>query len=445
MTFDDLNLNSALKKSLTERGFFNPTPIQREVFSLIMSGRDVAGVAQTGTGKTLAYLLPLLRLWKFNKDSIPRILILVPTRELVLQVVAEIELLSTYTTLRVAGVYGGTNINTQAIMLREGHDVIVATPGRLLDLNLNGALKLTLIRKLVIDEFDEMMNLGFRPQLNSILDILPERRQNLLFSATMNPDAEKLIDTFFNKPERIIVAAHGTPLEQIKQYAYILPNFYTKANLLVKLLEDHENFTKILIFAGSKKLADFLHEIVEAKFPETIGVIHSNKSQNYRIRNVEGFQDGTFRALIATDIIARGLDIKEVSHVINFDLPDEAPDYIHRIGRTGRADKDGIAISFIKESEEELQLDIEELMKMKIEMLELPEDLEISKETIEAERERMGGDKHYMSSPSMKSKGAYQEKSLKNQKVNLGNSYKRKLKEKFKSVTKRSGKQKKTK
>ena len=445
MTFDDLNLNKALKQSLNERGFFNPTPIQREAFSIIMSGRDVAGVAQTGTGKTLAYLLPLLRLWKFNKDSIPRVLILVPTRELVLQVVSEIEQLSTYTSLRVIGLYGGTNINTQAATLRDGHDIIVATPGRLLDLNLNSALKLSQIRKLVIDEFDEMMNLGFRPQLNSILDILPDRRQNLLFSATMNPEAEKLIDTFFNAPERIIIAAHGTPLEQIKQYAYILPNFYTKANLLIKLLEDKENLTKILIFAGSKRLADLLHEIISEKYPDTIGIIHSNKSQNYRIRNVEGFQDGTFRALIATDIIARGLDIKEVSHVINFDLPDEAPDYIHRIGRTGRADKEGIAISFIKEDEEEFQTAIEELMKMKIEMLPLPEDLEISDEIIEAEKKRMGGDKHYLSSPSMNSKGAYQEKSLKNQKTNLGNSYKRKLKEKFKSVTKRSGKKKKTK
>ncbi len=443
MTFNDLNINTPLKNALEDRGFINPTPIQRQVFSLIMSGRDVAGVAQTGTGKTLAYLLPLLRLWKFSKDKHPKTLILVPTRELVLQVVAEVEALTTYMNVRVAGVYGGTNINTQKIILREGHDIIVATPGRLLDLNLNGALKLKQIKQLVIDEFDEMMNLGFRTQLNNILDILPQRRQNLLFSATLNPDVEKLIDTFFNTPERIIVAAHGTPLEQIKQSAYLVPNFHTKANLLEKLFLTDESMTKVLVFAASKRLADKLHEIMDKRFPESVGVIHSNKSQNYRIRTVEGFQDGTFRAIIATDIIARGLDINEVSHVINFDLPDEPSDYIHRIGRTGRADKEGIAISFIKEQEAELQEAIEELMNMQIEMLPLPDDLKISEKIIEEEKPKMGGDKHYLRSPSMKSKGAFHDKKEKNKKENQGNAYKRKLKEKFKKIKQRSGKKKK--
>jgi len=292
LTFDDLNLSTPLRNALQDRGFLHPTPIQKEAFSLILSGRDVAGVAQTGTGKTLAYLLPIMRLWKYTKEKHPKVLILVPTRELVLQVVSEIEQLATYMNLRVAGVYGGKNINTQKIMLREGHDVIVATPGRLLDLNLNGALKLKQIKKLVIDEFDEMMNLGFRTQLNNILDLLPAKRQNLLFSATLDEEVEVLIDTFFNQPERIIVAAHGTPLEQIQQQAYILLNFHTKANLLEMLLKDESTFSKVLIFAGSKRLADRLHLIMEEKFPATIGAIHSNKSQNYRNRIVKEFQEG---------------------------------------------------------------------------------------------------------------------------------------------------------
>ena len=420
MTFDDLNLNNSLKNALKDLEYIHPTPIQAEAFSLIMSGRDVVGVAQTGTGKTFAYLLPLLRLLKFSKEGHPRILIIVPTRELVVQVVNEIEKLTKYMTVRTVGVYGGTNINTQKIALLQGQDIVVATPGRLLDLGLHGALKLKYVKKLVIDEVDELLNLGFRTQLNNLLDLLPPKRQNLLFSATMTDDVDKIIDTFFNSPVKIQIVPKGTPLDQIIQRAYHVPNYNTKANLLEYLLKrDEEAMSKVLVFVGNKKLADRLHERLLIMFPEQVGVIHSNKSQNYRINAVNNFHDGTHRIIIATDIIARGIDVSDVSHVINFDTPEVPENYMHRIGRTGRADKIGEAITFINEIEQEYQILIEELMKKVIDLEELPEDLEISTELIEEEKIAMLGDKHYLQNATLKgSQGAFHDKLDKNKKVN---------------------------
>jgi len=227
MTFDDLNLNTPLLSALDDLGYSHPTTIQHKVFSVVMSGRDVCGIAQTGTGKTFAYLLPCLRQWKFSKDKNPQILIIVPTRELVAQIVDTVKKLSSYTSLIVVGVYGGANINTQKAEVEKGLDVLVATPGRLYDLAVNGAFKTKSIRQLVIDEVDEMLNLGFRTQLKNILDLLPARRQNLLFSATITDEVESLITTYFNDPVRIEAAPTGTPLENIIQTAYQVPNFYT--------------------------------------------------------------------------------------------------------------------------------------------------------------------------------------------------------------------------
>ena len=215
---------------------------------------------------------------------------------------------------------------------------------------------------------------------------------------------------------------HGTPLEQIDQKAYNVPNFFTKANLLVKLLKEEESMSKVLVFVGTKKLADRLFELITPRFPELIGVIHSNKSQNFRLRQVAEFQDGTLQALIATDIIARGLDITEITHVVNFDFPEFPINYIHRIGRTGRADKMGKAISFVAEWEQEWKTEAEELMKLAIPMLEFPEDVEISDTLIPEEQPQSQGDKHYFRATTLKdSKGAFHEKKLKNQKVNRAN------------------------
>ena len=444
MTFDDLNLNKPLRNALADLGYVQPTPIQIEAFPVIMSGKDVVGIAQTGTGKTFAYLLPLLRLLTFSKERHPRILIIVPTRELVKQLVEEIEQLTTYMSVRVAGVYGGANINTQKKIVYEGLDILVATPGRLVDLVMHGALRLKAIKKFVIDEVDELLQLGFRSQLTTVLDLLPQRRQNLMFSATLTKEVDEIIDTFFTLVQKIEIAAHGTPLEQINQQVYHVPNFFTKANLLEILIQDKEEFNKVLVFVGNKRLADRLFKLLIEKFPEEIGVIHSNKSQNNRFKTVERFQDGTHRVLIATDIISRGLDIVEVSHVINSDMPETPADYMHRIGRTGRADKEGIAISFVTDEQAAQQMAIEELMQKNIPIQDLPEGLVISTELLEEEMPKMEGDKNYLKNTSLKqTQGAFHEKKEKNQKINLGGSWKRKVKAKNKKITKRSGGKKK--
>lgn len=416
-TFDDLNLGTSLRNAVDEAGFLHPTPIQSEAFSKIRSGRDVVGVAQTGTGKTIAYLLPLLRDFKFSKDNYAKVMILVPTRELVIQVVEEAKLLSKYLTVRVKGVYGGANINTQKYELLEGVDIVVGTPGRIMDLGLDGSIKMNAIKKLVIDEVDEMLNLGFRTQLKNLIDLLPERRQNLMFSATLTEEVDGMIHDFFVNPEKIEVAIHGTPLEQIKQYRYEVPNYYTKANLLLHLLKQEE-LSKVLVFVSSKKMADRLFDKLAETYSEGIGVIHSNKSQNYRFRMVNEFAEAKLRILIATDIIARGLDIKEVTHVINFDCPETTSDYMHRIGRTGRADAEGISISFFRPQEEEFLLALKELMKKELELIEFPEEVETIEALIEEEKEvyKM---KNYLPQHSLKnSKGAFHQKQAKNMKVN---------------------------
>jgi ATP-dependent RNA helicase RhlE len=427
LRFEELNINKPLAKALSDLEFEYPTPIQEKAFPVIMSGRDAVGIAQTGTGKTIAYLLPLLKLLPFSESKDPRMIVLVPTRELVLQVVEEVKKLAKYSSFRIAGIYGGTNVNTQKQLVYDGLDIIVATPGRLLDLTLSGVLRLRSVQKLVIDEVDEMLNLGFRSQLTSILDVVPKKRQNLMFSATLTQTVEDLIHDFFNNPIKIEIAPHGTPIEKIIQRAYHVPNFNTKINLLVKLLSDNEDFSKVLVFAGTKKLADRIYEQVNKSFPNLIGIIHSNKTQNFRINALKQFRDGTHRALIATDIIARGLDITDVTHVINFDTPEIPGDYIHRIGRTGRADKEGIAITFITEAEMEYQMEIEKLMKKAITVEPLPENLTISTFYTEDERPTNLFDKNYLKVPTKKpSKGAaFHEKKEKNKKINLGGPKKR--------------------
>jgi len=434
--FTDLNLNGPLLNAIDELGFTEPTPIQEKVFSKVMSGQDVVGIAQTGTGKTLAFLLPILRNLKFSKQNHPRVLIIVPTRELVIQIVERTEELAKYTNCRIYGVYGGANINIQKQVIHDhGLDILVATPGRLHDLALSGVLRLKDIKQLVIDEMDEMLNLGFRPQLLNILDILPERRQNLLFSATITEDVEFFTNKFFSAPDKIEAAGAGTPVSLITQKVYQVPNFLSKVSLLHNLLEDENKFSKVLVFAGSRKFADRLYEHIEPKFEEKVGVIHSNKSQNYRINSVQSFADGTYRVLIATDLISRGIDIKDVSHVINFHMPDEVESYVHRVGRTGRADRRGVALSFITEQESSIQSQIEELIDKPLEIVEMPKEVEFTTELIEEERPKVE-ETNYLPKPKAKTldeRGpAFHEKSAKNSKTNQGGSYRREIKKKYK-------------
>jgi ATP-dependent RNA helicase RhlE len=420
-TFKDLNLSKQLLNALGDIGFQSPTPIQEKAFPIIMSGKDAVGIAQTGTGKTFAYLLPILRQLTYSEQRQPRVLIVVPTRELVVQVVSEVEKLATYMHARCVGVYGGGNISIQKQKVYDGVDILVATPGRLIDLTLSRTLQFNCIQKLVIDEVDEMLNLGFRTQLVKILDILPVKRQNLMFSATLNEDVEMMIENYFHKPEYIELISRGTPLEKIIQQAYHVPNFYTKVNLLEHLLKTEKSFTKVLLFVKNKKIADDIFKELEADFAEEIGVIHSNKSQPQRFSAVKKFDEGTHRLLIATDIIARGLDLKDVTHVVNFDMPSkEASAYIHRIGRTGRADKAGIAVSFITKLNLPMQKEIEVLMKKKLVMLDMPEEVEISINLTQDEKP-VTRDKSLKKIPKLITPtGAFHEKKDKNKKVNLG-------------------------
>ncbi|HEY4110776.1 DEAD/DEAH box helicase [Puia sp.] len=406
--------------ALDDLGLHSPTTIQQKVFSVIMSGRDVCGIAQTGTGKTYAYLLPCLRQLTWSKTRTTQLLIIVPTRELVAQVVESVKELTPYMTLQTVGIYGGVNINTQRVEVEKGMDIVVATPGRLYDLVLSGALRLNGIKKLVIDEVDEMLNLGFRPQLRNILDLLPVKRQNLLFSATITEEVEALMETYFNGPERIEAAPTGTPVETIDQKAYEVPNFYTKINLLEWLFRTDKEMTKVLIFVATRELADQLYEQLAEKFPGLAGIIHSNKDQNYRFNTIKKFKTGEHHFVIATDIVARGLDVAEVSHVINFDLPAVPENYIHRIGRTGRIDRKGIAISFIMEKDRSSREAIESLMNLRIPIVPLPADLEISAMLTEDEKPKPFEKAIPLKTPKPEQGGgAFHEKSEKNKKVNV--------------------------
>ncbi|MDD7887274.1 DEAD/DEAH box helicase [Flavivirga sp. 57AJ16] len=433
MSFENLNLNTPLYNALSDLGFTTPTPIQEQAFNVVCSGKDMVGIAQTGTGKTFAYMLPIIKNLKYSTQENPRVLVLVPTRELVVQVVDEIEKLSKYINNRVLGVYGGTNINTQKQAIAEGIDILVATPGRLYDLALSRVLQLKSIQKLVIDEVDVMLDLGFRHQLINIFDILPERRQNIMFSATMTKDVDILINEFFKSPERISIAVSGTPLENISQTRYNVPNFYTKVNLLTHLLNDAETFNKVLIFVAYKRMADRLFEKLDGIFHDELCVIHSNKTQNYRLRSIEQFRHGDNRILIATDVMARGLDIDNVSHVINFDTPLYPENYMHRIGRTGRAEREGQSVVFSTEAEQASIDGIEALMNMKIPLLEIPMAVDISTELIEEERPQIKERNNPAKRKDEDAPGpAFHEKSAKNSKENLGGSYKFKIAKKYK-------------
>jgi ATP-dependent RNA helicase RhlE len=443
MTFSDFNLNRPLQDALADLGYQTPTSIQQKVFSVIMSGRDVCGIAQTGTGKTFAYLLPCLRQLTFSKTRTAQLLIIVPTRELVVQVVQSIKELTAYMTLQAVGIYGGVNINTQKAEVEKGADIVVATPGRLYDLALNGALRLKDVKKLVIDEVDELFNLGFRTQVRNILDLLPDKRQNLLFSATITEEVETLMHTYFNNPVRIEAAPTGTPVENIDQKAYEVPNFYTKVNLLEWLLSHNAEMTRVLIFVATKQLADQLYTQLTEKFPGKTGVIHSNKDQNYRFNTVNRFKSGEYHFVIATDIIARGLDVAEVSHVINFDIPEVPENYIHRIGRTGRADQKGIAISFITEKEKENRTGIQELMNYTIPIIPLPEDLEISDVLTEDEKPKVYTKVIPLNIPKPEfAGGAFHEKLEKNKKVNVIVSHADRMKKKYGKPKTRGAKKK---
>lgn len=426
-TFEQFNLPKSVQKAIDELGFTTPTPIQEKSFATIMSGRDMMGIAQTGTGKTFAYLLPLLKLYKFTLTNTPKIVILVPTRELVVQVVAEVEKLTKYMSVVTLGIFGGVNINTQKKAVYEGIDILVGTPGRVMDLALDSVIRFDETQKLVIDEFDEMLNLGFKTQLTSILAMMDRKRQNILFSATMTDEVDAILEDYFDYPEEVTLAASGTPLENIEQVSYNVVNFNTKINLLKHLLETDITMQRVLVFVNNKKIADMLHERIEPDFEGAFGVIHSNKSQNYRLTTMANFQNNLLRGIITTDIMARGLDISNITHVINFEMPELPELYMHRIGRTGRADATGTAISLVTQREQEFKMEAELLMNYEVPVIVFPEIVEVSSLLIGPEKDKQPI-KFLMKKVRLDGDGAFHEKNKKNKKVNLGGPSKTKKK-----------------
>ena len=431
-SFRKFNLSKRLQNAIDDLGIDQPTPIQAKSFSVILSGKDMVGIAQTGTGKTLAYLLPILHELKYSDQHHPRILILVPTRELVLQVTEQLKKITEYIQVKTVGVYGGANINTQKQQLANGSDIIVGTPRRLYDLALCKALQLKAIKKLVIDEVDIMLDLGFRFQLTNIFELLPERRQNIMFSATMTEEVDLLIDDFFITPSKISIAVSGTPLDNIRQQSYQAPNFYTKVNLLAHLLKDKDECSKVLVFVASKKNVDRLFQALEEDYESEMAVIHSNKAQNYRIRSIQQFNEGVNRILLTTDVMSRGLDLEKITHVINFDTPIYPENYMHRIGRTGRAGEQGDSILFYTKKEIPAKEAIESLMSYKIPNIHFPKEVEISKQLTPDERPKHV-EKNYNRNSKIEDTGlGFHEKKEKNKKTNLGGSYKRDLAKKYK-------------
>ena len=438
--FKEINLSTQLQNAIHDLGLEKQTPIQSQTYSKILSGKDLVGIAQTGTGKTLAYCLPLLQELSYSNQNNPRVLILVPTRELVSQVVETLNELTKYITCRIIGVYGGTNINTQKIWLQDGADIVVATPGRLYDLALCRSLQLKGIKKVVIDEVDIMLDLGFYFQLTNIFELLPTKKQNIMFSATMSEDVSNLIDNFFSKPEKVQIALSGTPLNNIVQSKFAVPNYFTKVNLLSHLLSDKDEMKKILVFVSSKKIADKLYDAISEFYLSKIAVIHSNKSQNYRFRSINQYDEGKVRILIATDIIARGLDLDKISHVINFDTPTYAENYMHRIGRTGRAEENGKSILFYTEREERYKDSIEKLMGMEILSVKIPEEVEITTQlTIEEKRER-GKKIDRNSKEVVRENSGFHEKIEKNLKVNDRDRWRKERRKKYKKPKSRGDK-----
>ncbi len=432
MTFRDLNLKKPLWTALDELGYHTPTTIQAAGFNVMMSGRDTIGIAQTGTGKTLAYLLPCLCMWKFSKEPHPQILIIVPTRELVVQVVSEIEKLTPYMNIAVGGVYGGANMNTQAAMVLQGLDILVGTPGRILDLAASGSLQLKHIKKVVIDEVDETLSLGFRPQLLRIFEFLPVKKQHLVFSATLSEEVEDFLANYLIDPIKVEAARAGSPLEKIDQAAYNVPNFLSKVSLLNYLIAASDPTEKLLIFVASRALADRLFEHLQEQHEGALGVIHSNKAQNYRFKTVQDFQEGIVSILIATDLIARGIDVTDVACVINFDLPENAENYIHRIGRTGRADKNGKAITFVSPKDAELVNAIEALMQKQLNYQALPSELTLTEELLEFEKPKLEVPGKMLKLPKRENVGAsFHEKKAKNKKVNVRYNHKKAMQEKY--------------
>ncbi len=378
MDFIDFKLNRQLLDAIADAGYTTPTPIQAKAIPPALNGQDIMGVAQTGTGKTAAYLLPILMKIKYAQGNNLRVLILAPTRELAMQIDQAIAQLAKYTDIRHAVGYGGIGMKSQLEKVRAGIDILTATPGRFMDLYRTNEMPLKDLKTLVLDEADKMMDMGFMPQIRQILEVIPNKRQNLLFSATMPQKVLILSEEFLEYPTMVEVAPSATTADTVRQIIYEVPNLKTKINLLIHLLQDETTLNRVLVFTRTRTMANNIFKYLIRKFPtESVRVIHANKAQNARINAMEAFKQGGVRVMVATDVVSRGIDVSMVSHVINFDVPLVYEDYVHRIGRTGRAENTGEAITFVTIAEKYHIGKIEEIIRQVIPIEDLPTDLEI--------------------------------------------------------------------
>ena len=366
--FNDLSLIYPLQRAISEEGYTTPTPIQERSIPHLLKGKDMIGIAQTGTGKTAAFILPILQdmsaVNKAPRPGKPRVLVLAPTRELAAQIGDSFATYGKYTRFKHTVIFGGVSQRPQVKALSKGVDILVATPGRLLDLIDQGHVQLSGVEYFVLDEADRMLDMGFVNDVNKVVAMLPKKRQSLFFSATMSPDIDKLARTMLKSPARVEVTPQATTVELIEQFVFFVDN-ENKNNLLLNLLRGR-HLECVLVFTRTKRRANKVTEMLNKnKIPA--GAIHGNKSQNQRTKALQDFKTGGLRVLVATDIAARGIDVEDISHVINYDLPNESESYVHRIGRTARAGADGTAYSFCAADERDFLRDIEKLTRTSIE------------------------------------------------------------------------------
>ncbi|QJD97979.1 DEAD/DEAH box helicase [Mucilaginibacter robiniae] len=387
--FDDFKFNRQILSAIADAGYTEATPIQQKAIPPILNGQDVMGIAQTGTGKTAAYVLPILMKLKYAQGQDARALILAPTRELAMQIEQNIKTFAANTDLRTVLLYGGLGPKAQIEAIQKGTDIIVATPGRFLDIYLAGHINTKPLQVLVLDEADKMMDMGFMPQINRILEVVPRKRQNLLFSATMSDKVQLLSGNFLEFPTVIEVTPQATPAQTVNQVLYYVPNIKTKINLLKKLLDSEESISKLIVFCKTRYAAEDVYKFLVRKYDEEqVKVLHANKGQNTRINSINAFKSDEVKILVATDVAARGLDVSMVSHVINFDVPIVIEDYVHRIGRTGRASQSGDAITFCNPAEEYYIEKVQKLIRQPITVLPLPDDVFIEQTPYEERQEQ---------------------------------------------------------
>ena len=418
VSFDEFKFNRQILNAIADAGYTEATPIQQKAIPPILNGQDVMGIAQTGTGKTAAYVLPILMKLKYAQGESPRAIIIAPTRELAIQIEENVRQFAIYTDLRVVPLYGGLGPKTQIESINKGVDIIVATPGRFMDIYLAGHITTKTLQVLVLDEADKMMDMGFMPQINRILEVVPVKRQNLLFSATMSDKIHELSNNFLEFPTIIEVTPQATPAQTVNQRIFLVPNVKTKINLLKNLLDEPDDIKKLIVFCKTRAAAEDVYKFLLRKFGDKqVKVLHANKGQNTRINSINSFKNDEVKILVATDVASRGIDVSDVSHVINFDVPVVIEDYVHRIGRTGRAFQSGEAITFCAPSEEYYLRKIEKLIRQSIPVTNIPDAVFIEATGYDEKQEQAKEIDMQKRRDDPDFKGAFHEKKTFNQKL----------------------------